>query len=125
MADQIDFHSVVEVISRQDSRYKPDAYEFVLDALYFTQKELKKSGHINGKELLEGIRVFALKQYGPMARTVFSHWGISKTDDFGNIVFNMISKKLLSKTETDTIEDFNSVYEFDTALKPVLGNIQI
>lgn len=125
MAGHVDFNSVVDEICLRDNRYKPDAYEFVLDALYFTQKDLKKAGHISGKELLEGIRAFALKQYGPMARTVFSHWGINKTDDFGDIVFNMIGKKLLSKTETDTIDDFKSVYEFDTALKPVLGNIEI
>ncbi|MCK9594760.1 MAG: hypothetical protein PHH68_06130 [Candidatus Omnitrophica bacterium] len=125
MADKVDLHSVVESICWQDRRYKPDAYEFVLEALYFTQKELKKSGHISGKELLEGVREFALQQYGPMARTVFTHWGISKTDDFGNIVFNMIDKKLLSKTEMDTIEDFRDVYEFDTALKPALGDIKL
>jgi uncharacterized repeat protein (TIGR04138 family) len=125
MAEQIDFHSVVEDIYQQDSRYKPDAYEFVLEALYFTQKKIKKAGHVSGKELLEGIREFALEQYGPMARTVFSYWGINKTDDFGNMVFKMIDKKLLSRTELDTIEDFRAVYEFDTALKPMPGNMEI
>jgi len=125
MPEQNDFHSLVEGICQRDIRYKPDAYEFVLEALYFTQKKLEKAGHVSGKELLEGIREFALQQYGPMARTVFSHWGINKTDDFGNMVFNMIDKKLLSKTELDTIEDFRAVYEFDTALKPAPGNIEI
>ena len=125
MAKQGDFHSVVDEIYQQDNRYKPDAYEFVLEALYFTQKKMKKAGHISGKELLEGIREFALQQYGPMAKTVFSYWGIKKTDDFGDIVFNMIGKKLLSQTELDTIEDFKAVYEFDKALKPIPGNIEI
>jgi uncharacterized repeat protein (TIGR04138 family) len=113
MKEQKDFYQVVDEICAQDSRYKPGAYEFVMEGLHYTQKRIKRQGHIKGQELAEGIRDLALEQFGPMVRTVFSHWGISRTEDFGNIVFNMVNKKILSKTEEDSLLDFRDVYDFD------------
>jgi len=49
-----------------------------------------------------------------------SHWGINNTRDFGNIVFNMIEHKLLSRNEKDSLADFNAVYDFDEAFANVL-----
>lgn len=118
--EQKDFYQVVEGIVRQDDRYHLDAYEFLMQALYFTQKKLKREGHLRGRELLEGIRKFAIEQYGPMAKTVLSHWGVTKTEDFGNIVFNMLAKKLLSKTEEDSLKDFKDVYDFEVVFANVL-----
>jgi len=120
MQENKDFYRTVELICAKDSRYKPDAYEFVIQALYFTQKKLKKQAHISGKELSEGLRDFAIEQFGPMAKTVLTHWGITRTQDFGKIVFNMIDKKLLSKTEEDSITDFSDVYDFEVAFANVL-----
>lgn len=120
-----DFRLVVEEMCVKDKRYKPDSYEFVMQALYFTQKKLKRQGHVSGKELAEGMRDFALKLYGPMAKTVLAHWGIRSTADFGTIVFNLIERKVLSKTEADSVSDFENVYDFENALKPVLKNIVI
>jgi uncharacterized repeat protein (TIGR04138 family) len=117
------FFEIVEALCDSDTRYKPDGYEFVMQALQFTQKRLKRPGHVSGKELLDGIRQYALKTYGPMARTVLEHWGIHTTEDFGNIVFNMIAAKLFSKTEDDTIDDFKDVYRFESAFKHVISDI--
>jgi uncharacterized repeat protein (TIGR04138 family) len=119
------FYQAISDICDRDPRYKPDSYEFVMQALNFTQKEFKKEGHISGQELLEGIRKFALDQYGPMAKTVLQHWGITRTSDFGNIVFNMIEQKVLSKTESDTQHDFDDVYDFETAFKHIIKDLQI
>jgi uncharacterized repeat protein (TIGR04138 family) len=125
MDEKKNFYELVDSICRQDGRYKPDSYEFVMQALSFTQKKINREGHITGRELLEGIRELALEQFGPMAKTVINHWGITKTEDFGNIVFNMIERSLLSKTETDSIEDFNSVFDFETAFRHVVKDISI
>jgi uncharacterized repeat protein (TIGR04138 family) len=125
MEETKSFCQVVEQICSKDARYKPDSYEFVLQALSFTQKEFKKDGHVSGQELLEGIRKFTLAQYGPMAKTVLQHWGITRTSDFGNIVFNMIEHKLLSKTESDTHQDFEEVYDFETAFKHIVKDLRI
>jgi len=107
-----DFYSRVEKIVKKDSRYKTDAYEFVIKSLFYAQKKLKRRGHITGKELSEGIKDLALEEFGGMARTVLAYWGINKTEDFGEIVYNMISKKILSKTGYDSKEDFKDVYDF-------------
>jgi len=120
MEEKKDFYHLVEEIYASDSRYKPDAYEFIMQALHFTQKKLNRQTHVSGRELSEGIRDFAIEQYGPMVATVFSHWGIRKTDDFGNIVFNLINSKVLSKTDADSIEDFRDVYDFASTFRNVL-----
>jgi len=120
MKEKKDFYQVIEEICVKDPRYKGDAYEFVMQALYFTQKKIKRQGHMSGKELSEGIRDFAIQEYGPMVKTLLCHWGITKTEDFGNIVFNMIGKKVLSKTEEDSVDDFKDVYDFEKTFNNIL-----
>jgi uncharacterized repeat protein (TIGR04138 family) len=112
----IDFYKKVEEIVEGDRCYSSDAYEFVMQAIGFTQKKLNREGHISGKELLEGIREFGLQQYGPLTKTVFERWGIKTTDDFGKIVFKMVENGLIRKTETDSQDDFKDVYDFNEAL---------
>ncbi len=117
-----EFFDLVEQICLKDKRYKPDAYEFVLGGLGFTQKKLKKTAHVSGVQLAYGLRDYAINQYGALASRVLLHWGINQTQDFGNIVFNMIEKKLLSKTEEDSLVDFEAVYDFKAAFSNVLAD---
>lgn len=100
-----------ELLSK-DSRYKIEAYFFVLAALEYARKDTGKPKHVTGKELLEGIKKFGLEQYGIMTKTVFESWGVKTTNDFGEIVFNMVNTGILGKTEEDKIEDFDNVYDF-------------
>jgi uncharacterized repeat protein (TIGR04138 family) len=105
-----------------DDRYHRDAYAFLKEALEYTQRTLKrpvgeKTRHITGQELLEGIREYALKEYGPMALTVLSEWGIRRSEDFGEIVFNMVEHGILSKTENDSRKDFQDGYDFEKAFR--------
>ncbi len=116
------FFDLVEEIYNRDKRYKPDAYEFVLQGLNFTQDKLKKQAHVTGRELAFGLRDYAIEQYGALAQRVLSHWGISQTRDFGEIVYSMIEKKLLSKSDEDYLSDFDSVYDFDSAFANVLAD---
>ena len=48
---------------------------------------------------------------------VFEHWGVKSTEDFGEIVFNMVNENLLYKTEGDSKEDFKGFYDFEEAFK--------
>jgi len=125
------FQAIIEEICKKDTRYKPDVYQFVLEGLHFTQEILKKQplykakltigqAHVSGQELSQGLRDYAINQYGALAGRVLSHWGINQTQDFGNIVFNMVEKKLFSKTEEDSLADFKDVYDFKTAFSDVL-----
>lgn len=72
--------------------------------------------HLTGQQLCEAARVYALRQYGFLARTVLGSWGISKTDDIGEIVYNMIAIGQMRKTRKDRREDFSDVYDFSEAL---------
>ena len=121
---EIQFDEKVEMILLKDPRYARDAYAFVRESLDFTQKTISKENrgkvrHITGQELLDGIRQFALNQFGPMAITVLEDWGVRNSRDFGEIVFNMVEIELLAKTEKDNRDDFNHGYDFtDAFLKP-------
>jgi uncharacterized repeat protein (TIGR04138 family) len=106
------FESVVASILASDPRYKLDAYQFVRQALERTQKTVNARQtdgpplHVSGQQLLEGIREYAIAQFGPMATVVLEEWGVTDSADFGEIVFNMIEARLLSKTERDCRNDF-------------------
>ncbi|MBI1952870.1 MAG: hypothetical protein HYS41_01940 [Candidatus Omnitrophica bacterium] len=108
----------IQAVCKKDPRYKPEAYLFVLAGLHFTVSRLKERRHVTGQELLAGIRVHGLDQFGPLTQQVFEHWGVHTTEDFGHIVFNLVRVKLLGKTEEDSIEDFKGVYDFSEAFNP-------
>lgn len=71
------------------------------------------------------MREFVIEQYGPMAKVVLNHWGVYNTQDLGNIVFNLVEKKILSKTDGDSIADFKDVYDFEVAFGNVLRDSTI
>ena len=73
------------------------------------------SRHVSGPQLCEGLRDYALKQWGLLARTVLRRWSIRRTDDFGKIVFTLVENGHMSKTEDDRQEDFHNVFDFATA----------
>jgi uncharacterized repeat protein (TIGR04138 family) len=122
------FINKLMVVVRSDPRYAYEAYEFVFQALEHTQKLLghelpdettdpsEPRHHVSCRQLLEGIRAFGLHEFGLMAPVVFRMWGIHRTDDFGEIVFNLIEAKLMSKTDQDSRVDFHGVFAIDGAL---------
>ena len=112
-----------EEVIRRVGTYAPEAYEFLYRALAATQQLFQRDPrskdeskrHVTGRELLEGVRVLALQEYGYMARIVLEGWGIRKTDDFGRMVFALVESGHMSKRETDSIDDFHDVYDFREA----------
>ncbi len=115
MSDAESMIEKIEKVVEENEPYTLEAFKFVLDALHETVTKLDKPRHISGPELLEGIRVYAVKQFGPMAKTVLNYWGIKETEDFGKIVFLLVEIGLLRKQPEDKIEDFRNVYSFETA----------
>lgn len=109
----------IEQIAKEDGRYDPSALKFVYDGLGYTIQSLKKSGkqsdsnHISGAELANGIAQLAVKRWGRMAKTVLNHWGVTTTRDMGDIVYLMITNEWMTAQETDTVEDFNNIYDFE------------
>ena len=121
---RIGFAEALDSIVASDPRYQREAYVFLRDSLDFTTKQQKKVKgttirHVSGPELLEGVRHYALKEFGPMVMTVFDSWGIHTSEDIGNMVFNLIGAGIFGKTEEDSIEDFKNVYDFgEVFVKP-------
>ena len=116
------FEEAVAQILKEDTRYAPEAYPFIREALDFATQSMKKPSegpghHITAAELMEGIRHYALKEYGAMAMTVLNAWGIRQCADFGQIVFNLVNKKLLGKTDEDSVRDFDHGYDFKSAFR--------
>ena len=120
----------------EDRRYPLEAYVFVFEALHYAQNvlgmgtenvsepggEVEEEApgpqrHVSGQELCQAIRQFALEQYGYMAKLVLENWGLRATGDFGEIVFNLIRIGRMRKTPHDRREDFDGVYDFDTAFR--------
>ena len=113
MLSNIEILKRIGEISRKDKRYKKETFLFVLVALEYTLSKQNVRKHLSGQELSRGIADYARDQYGYMATIVLESWGVTSTQDFGEIVYLMIEHGLMSKTEKDRKEDFNNVYDFD------------
>ncbi len=123
-------HPIFELL-KKDPRYRLEAYQFVRDALAYAQDELgmgqrpergetddpPPDAHLTGQQLCEAIRQLALEQFGLMSRVVFDTWGVHRTGDFGEIVYNLIEIGLMKKSDTDRREDFEDVFDFAEAFE--------
>lgn len=116
------FIDIVKKICAKDTRYDIEAYIFMREALEYTIKKLNKpekgsDRHVSGQELAEGIRQYALEQFGPISLKVLNSWGIETSEDFGEIVFNLVNAGELGKTDEDKRDDFKNVYDFYEVFK--------
>jgi uncharacterized repeat protein (TIGR04138 family) len=119
LSEQVDWKAIRE----KAGPFPPQAYQFVRDGLAHTSRmahgELEASPgasrHVSGQQLCLGLRDYAIRQYGAMARTVLASWHIHSTTDFGRIVYAMIDAGLMRKTDEDDFGDFEGVFEFDEA----------
>ena len=120
------YEQKLDAILARDDRYARDAYLFVADAVTYTSRNMRQQAedgrethHITGRQLLDGIREYALEQFGPLALDVLADWGIAATEDIGNIVFAMVGEGLLGASEEDSPRDFADVYDLrETLLRP-------
>ncbi len=123
----------IRKLLREDTRFSLEAYQFIRDALQYAHSvlgmgalddpelEIGEEGiverHLTGQQLCQAIRSYAIEQYGYMAQTVLNSWGIERTGDFGDIVYNLIRINLMKKSEDDRREDFDDVYDFDEVFR--------
>ncbi|MFZ0616916.1 MAG: Minf_1886 family protein [Chthoniobacterales bacterium] len=59
------------------------------------------SSHVMAGELLEGLRLQALREFGPMAVTVLEYWGVKSSRDVGQMVFNLVEACAGSRSGCD------------------------
>lgn len=118
-------------IAANDGRYDPSAFYYVNDVVAAAVKWLKAGEmkpkdvsssrgedgvnfHISGFELLEAFRRLSRERWGCLARDVLERWGISRTEDVGEIVFLMVEDEKLEwkRRESDTKDEFKNGYDF-------------
>ena len=125
------FNEAVALAVANDQNYRPEGYQFLRESLEATLKKRSKSkgsrssrqgvepaipsSHVTAAELLEGFRLQALREFGPMTVTVLEYWGIKSSRDIGKMVFNLVEAGAFGRTENDTIEDFERGFDFHEA----------
>lgn len=124
------FNEAVAIAVARDQSYRPEGYQFLRESLEATLKKRHKSktlrtsrqspeqmasSHVTAAELLEGFRLQALREFGPMAVTVLEYWGVKSSRDVGQMVFNLVEAGAFGRTESDSIEDFDRGFDFHEA----------
>lgn len=114
------FQEAIASITKRDARFDPDAYLVVKEALDFTVNRAKERNeganrHVSGPELLEGFRDFILENFGPVGFTILREWGIHSCTHIGEMVFHLIGEQVFGKQDSDSVEDFGEIYQFDEA----------
>ena len=108
-------NKIVRAFCLKTKKYHPDAYYLVQHAVSVSSKYIPKQSevqHISGQNLLIVIKKVLLDLYGPLAIDVLDKWNVHRTEDFGQIVFDLVGMKLLGVSENDSIHDFDNGYDF-------------
>jgi len=111
-----------DVLARIRARggpYQERAFLFMLATIEYLQSRLSARRHVTGGELAWACRDFAREQFGLLAPHVLAHWGITRTEDFGRIVFTLVEVGLLVTQAGDQEGDFEGVYDFADAFGDV------
>jgi uncharacterized repeat protein (TIGR04138 family) len=106
---------VLARIRARGGRYHERGYLFVLAAIEYLQARLEVRRHVTAAELAWACRDFAREQFGLLAPHVLGHWGVTRTEDFGRIVFTLVDVGLLVTQPGDHESDFQGVYDFAEA----------
>ena len=120
MNDQ-SFEDAISRICEKNADYDAEAYYFLREGLARTAEKLgrepgsKPGRHVSGKELCEGLRDYALEEFGPLALLVLTQWGVYATADFGHMVYALIGEGVFGKNGEDKPADFEDVYDFEEA----------
>lgn len=118
MNDQ-SFEDAVGRIAQKHPDIDSEAYYFLREGLDFAVHSLgrddAKDHHVTGRELCEGLRDYALQQFGPLALLVLTQWGLYETADFGTMVYRLIGEGVFGKKPSDRKEDFDGIYDFAEA----------
>lgn len=103
-------------VADRDARYTKEAFWFVRDGVdHAVWSRAGESRHVTAHELLAALRILALERYGTNAREQLRSWGVTRCEDFGEIVFALIDNGVFGKRPEDRKEDFENGYDFAAA----------
>ena len=119
VSDQPEQHKSLAEIA-VTTRYPLDAFHFVRRGLDYTVHRCHKNPeelpegqrHVSGRQLSEGLRDYAIEQYGLLAGMMLKRWRICRTEDFGQIVFSMVNGGLMQASPSDSLDDFADGFDF-------------
>ncbi len=126
-----------------DKRYKLAAYEFILAAVKFAHDILELGDpisqvnqtdgdnvcvdddeppgdvdrDISAADICKAAKIYAVEQFGLLAKPTLNNWGIHSTADIGQIIFNLVKCGALLQSKRDNINDFDNVFNFDDAFE--------
>ena len=90
-------------------RYAKEGYSFVCDVV------CAQAQNLSAAELLDALRLVAIEKFGANAREQLRRWGITRCEDFGEIIFRLVEEHLLGAEPDEKREDFGSGYSFQSA----------
>ena len=114
---------IIRKICEEDDTFPPMAYCFVRDSVHKALDNIVKAKRqnifadddppdIKGADLCRFFRDTLINRFGPSAIDVLDTWNIKRTSDFGKIIYKLIAVDILGKSENDSIEDFDDVFDF-------------
>ena len=105
-----------EKVAASRPEFSREAFSFVREGVDHAVQSLSRdSRHVTPRELLDALRSLAIERYGSAARSQLRSWGITRCEDFGEIVFTLIESGLFGKQPEERKEDFENGYDFATA----------
>ena len=114
--DEIDFGSdgFSDIVAK-DGRFNARAYALLMDAVTYLSGE--DGRNVSGEDVLDEFRDRALDQYGPLAYTVLTEWGLSCTEDIGEMMFNLVEGRRIGRSASDSADAFVGGYDFKEAFQ--------
>ncbi len=99
--------------------FPEDAYDFVIDALACALAQVSNDSehaeHVTSGQLLDAFRELAIQRWGKDAKAHLSQWSVLRTEDIGEIVYNMVEAGSWAISNADKKEDFSNGYDFGEA----------
>jgi len=92
-----------------------EAYELIFETLDWLASDpqrdflTREESHITGQQLTEAVFQFSLHNYGMMAKMVWKQLGIEKSEDIGDIIYELLDEEIMYKQDDDSKSDFDNV----------------
>lgn len=113
--EQDEFESLLESMGEQEFSDETSASREESEASERGEDDALEP-HITGRQLCQVAVSYAVGLYGYMARTTLKQLGLNTTSDIGEVVYNMISIGLTAKSEEDSREDFDNLFDLGQEL---------
>ncbi len=109
--EEIDFNAddFSDLVAK-DKRYPARAYAVLMTAINSLTEE--KNASYSATDILDAFHDIVLDQYGPLSYALLTEWGITCTEDVGEMVFNLVESKRIRSDEHDSAEGFANGYDF-------------